>query len=98
MTPVYVFDAYGTLFDVHSAVARLRDRVGPQADRLSDLWRIKQLEYSWIRTMADAYRDFATLTAEALDYSRNALRRDAGRVAAARSPRRLRDGSMLLRM
>ena len=69
MTPVYVFDAYGTLFDVHSAVARLRDRVGPHADRLSDMWRTKQLEYSWIRTMAGAYRDFADLTAESLDYS-----------------------------
>ena len=69
MTPVYVFDAYGTLFDVHSAVGRLRERIGPQAERLSDIWRTKQLEYSWIRTMAGAYRDFAALTAEALDYA-----------------------------
>ena len=39
-----VFDAYGTLFDVHSAVARLSSRIGPEADRLSALWRTKQLE------------------------------------------------------
>ena len=69
MTAVYVFDAYGTLFDVHSAVARSRERVGPQADRLSDLWRTKQLEYSWVRTMAGAYRDFFDLTADALDFA-----------------------------
>lgn len=66
---VYVFDAYGTLFDVHSAVARLRDDIGPQAERLSDLWRTKQLEYSWVRTLMGAYRDFEALTADALDFA-----------------------------
>lgn len=66
---VFVFDAYGTLFDVHSAVARLRDRIGPQADRLSELWRTKQLEYSWVRTLMGAYRDFDDLTADALDFA-----------------------------
>lgn len=69
MTSTYVFDAYGTLFDVHSAVARHRERVGAQAEKLSDLWRTKQLEYTWIRTMCGTYRDFAALTAEALDYA-----------------------------
>ena len=69
MTSTYVFDAYGTLFDVHSAVARHRDRIGPKAERLSDMWRTKQLEYTWIRTMCGPYRDFAALTAEALDYA-----------------------------
>ena len=69
MTNTYVFDAYGTLFDVHSAVARHRERVGVQAEKLSDLWRTKQLEYTWIRTMCGTYRDFAALTAEALDYA-----------------------------
>lgn len=69
MTSAYVFDAYGTLFDVHSAVARHRDRIGPQAETLSDMWRTKQLEYTWIRTMCGTYRDFAALTAEALDYA-----------------------------
>jgi 2-haloacid dehalogenase len=67
--PLYVFDAYGTLFDVHSAVGRHRDLVGPQAERLSELWRSKQLEYTWTRTLMGAYRDFDALTAEALDFA-----------------------------
>lgn len=69
MTTAYVFDAYGTLFDVHSAVARHRARLGPEADRLSELWRSKQLEYTWTRSLCGAYRDFAALTAEALDFA-----------------------------
>ena len=65
---LYVFDAYGTLFDVHSAVARHRDAIGPEFLRLSELWRAKQLEYSWVRSLAGApFRDFEVLTAEALD-------------------------------
>ena len=66
---VYAFDAYGTLYDVHAAVARHRDAIGPNAAALSDLWRAKQLEYTWIRTMTGAYRDFRALTAEALDFA-----------------------------
>ena len=64
---VYVFDAYGTLFDVHGAVARYRDEIGPQADALSQTWRVKQLEYSWTYAMMGRYRDFRDLTAAALD-------------------------------
>jgi 2-haloacid dehalogenase len=63
-----VFDAYGTLFDVHAAIARHRAVAGPDADRLSDLWRIKQLEYTWTHTLAGRYADFWTLTQRALDY------------------------------
>ena len=66
---VYVFDAYGTLFDVHAAIARHRDACGPDADRLSELWRMKQLEYSWTLTLAGRYEDFWTLTSRALDYA-----------------------------
>ncbi len=66
---LYVFDAYGTLFDVHSAVARHARELGPQAARLSEVWRSKQLEYTWVRTLAGAYRDFGALTADALDYA-----------------------------
>ncbi len=66
---IYVFDAYGTLFDVHSAVARHREEVGPQADRLSELWRTKQLEYSWVRSLMGRYKDFFRLTQEALDFA-----------------------------
>lgn len=66
---VFVFDAYGTLFDVHSAVRRHSRAVGPDAERLSALWRAKQLEYSWVRTLMGRYLDFWTLTEQALDYA-----------------------------
>jgi 2-haloacid dehalogenase len=66
-SPAFVFDAYGTLFDVHAAIARHRDEVGPDADRLSELWRAKQLEYSWTLTLAGRYLDFWSLTQQALD-------------------------------
>lgn len=64
---IYVFDAYGTLFDVHSAVARRKSEIGPEAERLSAVWRTKQLEYSWTRSMMGRYRDFWSLTEDALD-------------------------------
>lgn len=69
MHAVYVFDAYGTLFDVHAAVRRHAAQVGPDADRLSALWRTKQLEYSWTRALAGHYRDFWALTEDALDHA-----------------------------
>lgn len=65
----YVFDAYGTLFDVHSAVARHGARIGPDAARLSEIWRNKQLEYTWTRSGMHRYRDFWQLTQEALDFA-----------------------------
>jgi 2-haloacid dehalogenase len=65
----FVFDAYGTLFDVHAAIARHRAQCGADADRLSDLWRTKQLEYTWTLTLAGRYEDFWTLTRRALDYA-----------------------------
>jgi 2-haloacid dehalogenase len=68
-SPVVVFDAYGTLFDVHAAIARHRDAAGPDADRLSEIWRTKQLEYTWTLTLVGRYRDFWMLTQEALDYA-----------------------------
>jgi 2-haloacid dehalogenase len=66
---VFVFDAYGTLFDVHAAIARHRAEAGPDADRMSEIWRSKQLEYSWTLTLAGHYRDFWTLTQRALDFA-----------------------------
>ncbi len=65
----YVFDAYGTLFDVHSAVRRHAAAVGPDAVLLSEIWRAKQLEYSWVRSLAGAYADFWQLTENALDFA-----------------------------
>ena len=46
MSSVFIFDAYGTLFDVHAAIARHKVQVGPDADLVSAIWRTKQLEYS----------------------------------------------------
>ena len=65
----YVFDAYGTLFDVHSAVRKHIEAVGPEGPRLSEVWRAKQLEYSWVRALAGRYRDFWSLTEDALDFA-----------------------------
>lgn len=67
--PIYVFDAYGTLFDVHSAAARLRDVIGPKADRLSEIWRLKQLEYTWIRAASGLDGSFRAMTEQGLDYA-----------------------------
>jgi 2-haloacid dehalogenase len=69
MNYIYVFDAYGTLFDVHSAVARFKAEIGPHAEPMSELWRMKQLEYTWTRTLMGEYRDFRELTAQALDHA-----------------------------
>ena len=79
---VFAFDAYGTLFDVHAAVRRHADAVGPDAAKVSDLWRAKQLEYTWVRTLMGAHRDFWALTTEALDF---ALRRFPPADAGVRS-------------
>ncbi|HOV03548.1 MAG TPA: haloacid dehalogenase type II [Kaistiaceae bacterium] len=65
----YVFDAYGTLFDVHAAVRRHAEAVGPDGPLLSDIWRTKQLEYSWVRSLMGRYKDFWQLTEDALDYA-----------------------------
>lgn len=68
-----VFDAYGTLFDLHSAVGRHSGTIGDTAAGLSNLWRAKQLEYSWIRSAmaspADGWRDFWLLTEDALEFA-----------------------------
>lgn len=69
MHSAYVFDAYGTLFDVHAAVRKHADTVGSDHAQLSDVWRTKQLEYTWTRTMMGRYVDFWELTRQALDYA-----------------------------
>src|SRR5215469_12358866 len=63
-----VFDAYGTLFDFNSAVAPHRAAIGPRADALSELWRIKQIEYTWLRNSMGDYAPFWQVTGEALDH------------------------------
>jgi 2-haloacid dehalogenase len=65
-----VFDAYGTLLDVHAAMARYADRLGADWQRMSSDWRAKQIEYTWVRSLAGPphHRDFWRLTQEALAY------------------------------
>ena len=64
-----VFDAYGTLFDVHSAAEREGALLGVDLAPLSALWREKQLEYSWLRSLMGRHADFAQVTADALDFA-----------------------------
>lgn len=66
---VCVFDAYGTLFDVHAAVGHHRARLGDKADGVSAMWRTKQLEYTWLRSLMDRYVPFWEITGDALDYA-----------------------------
>ncbi len=67
-TVACVFDAYGTLFDFLSASDRCRDALGDKADALGLLWRTRQLEYSWLRSLMGAHADFWQVTGEALDF------------------------------
>jgi 2-haloacid dehalogenase len=69
---VCVFDAYGTLFDVHTAVGHHKSRLGDKADAVSAMWRTKQLEYTWLRSLMDRYVPFWQVTGEALDYALDA--------------------------
>jgi 2-haloacid dehalogenase len=64
-----VFDAYGTLFDVHSAVGKHRARLGDVADQVSAVWRTKQLEYTWLRSLMGRHADFWQVTREALEFA-----------------------------
>ncbi len=64
-----VFDAYGTLFDVHSAVGKFRDEIGPRYAELSMAWRTRQLEYTWLRSLMGEHCDFWQITSDALTVS-----------------------------
>jgi len=64
-----VFDAYGTLFDVHSAAAQHQKKLGDKAQTVSTLWRTKQLEYTWLRSLMQRYVNFSQVTRDALDYA-----------------------------
>ena len=70
----FVFDAYGTLYDVHSVAARCESCWPGKGAQLSQLWRAKQLEYTWQRSLMQRYVPFSTLTREALAYSCEALK------------------------
>ena len=80
----YVFDAYGTLFDVHAAVRRHAGEIGPEGQRFSELWRAKQLEYSWVFTLMGEYTDFWTMTERSISPSQEFPRSTAacGRICS----------------
>ena len=64
-----VFDAYGTLFDVHSVTTLAEELAPGRGAALSQLWRTKQLEYTWQRSLMDRYVDFWRVTSDGLDFA-----------------------------
>ncbi len=68
-----VFDAYGTMFDYASAAARCRDELGEDFARLTQLWRDKQLQYTWLRAVQGKHADFWRVTGDALDFALETL-------------------------
>ena len=68
-----VFDAYGTLFDVNAACKELSKEVGDKWNDLSKLWRLRQVEYTWLRNSMNEYIDFWKITSDALDYAMETL-------------------------
>jgi 2-haloacid dehalogenase len=73
---VCVFDAYGTLFDVSSVARGAQDALGERWLALSDLWRSKQLQYTWLRGLAGHHADFWQVTGDALDFAMSTLQID----------------------
>lgn len=65
----YVFDAYGTLFDINSAAAHCKEELGQQWESLAETWRTKQLNYTWLRSLMDEWVDFSQVTKDALEFS-----------------------------
>lgn len=64
---IYVFDAYGTLFDVHSAASAYAGEIGERWSRLSEIWRTKHLEYTWIHALTGRHTTFWALAGQSLD-------------------------------
>jgi len=64
-----VFDAYGTLYDVHSVYAKTEELCPGKGDLITQIWRLKQLEYTWLQTSLQDYRDFTFLTNASLEFA-----------------------------
>ena len=65
----FVFDAYGTLFDLHAAAERFKDAIGPTWQQLSQTWRTKHLEYTWVHSLSRRPATFWELAGRSLDYA-----------------------------
>jgi len=74
MTKVLAFDIYGTLINTHGVVTRLQEFIGDEAQNFSNVWRDKQLEYSFRRGLMGSYQHFGICTSQALDYTDQFLR------------------------
>ena len=70
---IYVFDAYGTLFDVDHACKEMAIQLGDNWEKLSSIWRQKQLEYSWLHNSMNKYNSFWKITKDSLEYAMNSL-------------------------
>ena len=68
-----VFDAYGTLFDIQSVAAVTEEAFPGYGDIITQIWRIKQLEYTWLRSLMRRYQDFSAVTRESLAYTLRVL-------------------------
>ena len=79
----FVFDAYGTLFDVHSVVLGAGHDISGDLHALSTLWRQKQLEYTWLRSLMERYEDFWDVTAAALRSAVTQLKIDASSAVSS---------------
>ena len=66
---VIIFDAYGTLFDVNSAVEKCKNKIGEKWENFANYWRTTQLEYTWLRSLMNRHKDFWSITEDSLDKS-----------------------------
>lgn len=77
-----VFDAYGTLLDVNAAAERCRGDLGDNAGPLAEIWRAKQLQYTWLSSLMGQHRDFRELTERGLEYAMESLGLDDAELQA----------------
>jgi len=71
-----IFDAYGTLFDVNSAVEKCKDKIGDKWEAFANYWRTTQLEYTWLRSLMKRHKDFWQITEDSLDKSMSVFKID----------------------
>ena len=69
----FVFDAYGTLYDVQSISRAINAAFPGHGEYITQVWRLKQLEYSWLRSLMGRYEDFLTVSRESLEYTLGTL-------------------------